>query len=234
MKLPASKEIISVGASHGARPIELTARGAGSLPVLMIGGVHGDETEGFLLAERFVAELDAGNVSIPEGITLYICPRLNPDGCAHARRTNQRNVDLNRNLPTRDWTGEFTNPRYYPGPAAGSEPESAATLTILDAVKPAVVVSLHSWENPMINYNGPCLDLAEAMSKDNALPPKGDIGYPTPGSLGTYAGWERSLPTITLEILRGQDPETVWNAHKTGLITAFAFYLSHARPLATV
>ena len=36
------------------------------------------------------------------------------------------------------------------------------------------------------------------MSDD--YPVEASIGYPTPGSFGTYAGIERQIPTITLEL----------------------------------
>lgn len=215
---------VEVGRSCQGQAIELFRFGSGSFPSLLLGGVHGDESEGYLLAERMMDELRRGTIQLGPEISLYVCPRINPDGCALDRRTNHRNVDLNRNLPTADWTGEFQNPRYYPGPGAGSEPESIATLKILEIVSPRFICSLHSWENAMINYNGDCLDVAEAMSTKNALPPKGDIGYPTPGSLGTYAGWERNIPTITLEIFRGEDPASVWQKHHEAVLTGLHFY----------
>lgn len=224
VKLPESGQSIVVGQSHEGRPIELYRFGTGAFPSLLIGGVHGDESEGYLFAERLLSQLQSGEYAPGSELSLYICPRLNPDGCAANRRTNHRNVDLNRNLPTRDWTGSFTNPRYYPGAAAGSEPESAAMLKILELVQPGFICSLHSWENAMINYNGDILDVAEAMSAKNGLPPKGDIGYPTPGSLGTYAGLERAIPTITMEFRRGEIPETVWQRHREAILVGLHFY----------
>lgn len=195
------------------------------MSILFIGGVHGNESEGFLFLERFIEEIKHHQIQIPDKITLWICPRVNPDGCAELRRTNQNNVDLNRNLPTKDWIANFVDPKYYPGPYPASEPESKATLALIENIQPKFIISFHSYENPMINYNGNCFDLAEAMSKYNFLEPKGDIGYPTPGSLGTYCGLERDIPTITLEILRGQEPEQVWNQHKKAVIKALEFYL---------
>lgn len=218
------------GQSHQGRKIELARYGTGQLSILMLGGVHGDETEGTLFVERFQKELEKDSLQIPEGVTLHICARANPDGCHDNRRTNHRNVDLNRNLPTKDWTGDFTNVRFYPGPHAGSEPENQAILSILQEFHPALILSMHSYENPMVNYNGDSKDLGEAMSRLNGLPAKGDIGYPTPGSLGTYAGWERNIPTITLEILRGQDAATVWGIHRDGVLESLSYYLSHKLP----
>lgn len=219
-----------IAKSHAGRDIHLFTRGNGSLPVLMLGGVHGDESEGFLFADRFLNELDSGNLSIPAGVTLYLIPRTNPDGCENLRRTNQRNVDLNRNMPTRDWTGEFQNVKYYPGESSGSEVETKTIVDLLDKIDPGFIISLHSYENPMVNFNGESEDVARAMSEKNGLPAKGDIGYPTPGSLGTYAGLERNLPTITLEILRGQNPEDVWVDHRDGILTALEFYTKYPLP----
>ena len=82
----------------------------------------------------------------------------------------------------------------------------------------------------MVNFNGDCENLALAMGKKNGLIAKGDIGYPTPGSLGTYTGWERNLPTITLEILRGQEPGAVWDQHVEGFLDGIHYYLKHQLP----
>ncbi len=214
-----------VGYSIKNQPIEIYYKinQNAKFSVLFLGGVHGNESEGFLFLERFIKEID--NIKIPSEVSLWICPRVNPDGCQVLRRTNYRNVDLNRNLPTKDWTGDFVDPKYYPGPYPASEPETIATLVMIHNIKPKFIISFHSYENPMINYNGNCLDLAKEMAKYNHLEPKGDIGYPTPGSLGTYAGLENDIPTITLEILRGQPPEEVWNQHLKAIQKALEFYL---------
>ncbi|MCB1316876.1 MAG: DUF2817 domain-containing protein [Leptospiraceae bacterium] len=225
IQLPSAGESNRVGITCKGSAIELYRHGSGRMPVLLIGGVHGDESEGFILAERFQNELRNGSIEVSADLSLFICPRLNPDGCAAIRRTNHRNVDLNRNLPTTDWSGEFQNVRYYPGVSAGSEIESEVTIALIENIKPHMIVSLHSYEHAMNNFNGPSEELARAMSARNGLPPKGDIGYPTPGSLGTYAGWERKIPTITLEILRDQDADTVWKTHHEALIAGFEFYL---------
>lgn len=219
-----------LGRTSGGADIEMFVHGKGSLPVLLIGGVHGDESEGYLFAERLHRELVQGSIPTPDGVTLYLVPRMNPDGCQANRRTNHRNVDLNRNLPTRDWDGKFQNVRYYPGSSAGSEVESRVTVELIEKTNPAFILSLHSYENPMVNYNGESLDVAAAMSKINGLPAKGDIGYPTPGSLGTYAGWERNIPTITLEILRGENPDSVWNNHLSGVLAGITYYVHNTLP----
>ena len=222
MKLPKSNQSQIIGYTETKTPIRLFCFGRGAFKILMLGGVHGDEKEGFLFAKEFCEELQARHIVLPKNIQLYLCEQINPDGCLALRRTNHRNVDLNRNLGTKDWTSEFKNTRYYPGSKANSEIESKLSIQMIKKIQPAFILSLHSYEHPMINYNGPCEELAKVMSKKNNLEPKADIGYPTPGSLGTYAGWERNIPTITLEILRGQDPKEVWKIHKEAVFDTFA------------
>jgi protein MpaA len=68
-----------------------------------------------------------------------------------------------------------------------------------------------------VNYNGPALELAQVMAACNGLPVAADIGYPTPGSLGTWAGQERRIPTLTLEILRGTPLDQVWQEQAEAL-----------------
>jgi protein MpaA len=216
------------GQSHNSLPIEVYTFGSGSTSVLFIGGVHGDEVEGFTCVENFLALLQTGKYVLPSSLTLHVCPRLNPDGCAANRRTNARNVDLNRNLPTQNWSGDFKNVRYYPGAAAGSEPENKVLVEMLSNLKPKLIVSLHSYEHAMTNYDGEISRaVAEQMSKVNGLAAKGDIGYPTTGSLGNYAAMERKIPTVTLEILKDQNLNEAWTQHRPGLEAALEWASHH-------
>ena len=43
-------------------------------------------------------------------------------------------------------------------------------------------------------------NIAQKISEITGYPIQEDIGYPTPGSFGTYCGVERKIPTITLEV----------------------------------
>lgn len=208
------------------RPIELyhfqaKQGSAHQIPVLLIGGVHGDEPEGFSLVERFLSEFllppqDREPRGLDGSLQLWVIPRLNPDGCAIHERRNGSGVDLNRNMPTRDWTSVVAKERYHPGPSAGSELETQVLIDSIVKIKPRLIVSAHSWE-PMVNYNGPCRRLAEYYGQLTGYRVSDDIGYPTPGSLGTWAGWERHIPTITLEVERDLVPEKVWSLHGEAL-----------------
>ncbi len=165
--------------------------------VLVIGGVHGDEPEG-VVASRCLLEILRNNYQIDLQITLV--PEFNPEGVLLKTRGNANKVDLNRNLPTKDWTAVAASVRYNPGPSPLSEKENQALVTWLKANPIDLIISLHSWK-PMLNTNG---DIPEALviSKLTGYVIEPDIGYPTPGSLGTYAGLENKIPTLTYEIER--------------------------------
>ena len=165
--------------------------------VLILGGVHGDEVEGVALAYGL---LNAFNQSFPFTLDLTLVPAFNIDGVLKHQRKNLRQVDLNRNLPTQDWSPDMTKESYNPGPAPCSEPENQALVKHLQNHCPKMILSLHSWEHPMLNTNGDCQKIASQMSAHTGLPVTDDIGYPTPGSLGTYCGLERQIPTVTYEL----------------------------------
>ena len=208
-----------LGTSRQNRPIVYSSFGSGPISVLLLGGVHGDEVEGFTCVEKLEQQILQGDYTLPAQITLHICPRVNPDGCATLQRGNANSVDLNRNMPTANWTAETTNPRYFPGSAPGSEPETTVLVDRIEKLSPRLILTLHSYEKPMVNYDGnQSAEVALRMSEKNGLPAKSHIGYPTPGSLGTYAGIERKIPIITLEILKGQNLDLVWSLHRDALI----------------
>lgn len=180
---------------------------------LILGGVHGDEPEGVIAArgllERFRENYDFG-------INITVVPDFNPEGILNKDRCNSAGVDLNRNLPTKDWSPVAAKPRYNPGPEALSEPENKALVQWLEKNPVQVIISLHSW-NPMLNTNGD-LPEAEIIAKMTGYKIEPDIGYPTPGSLGTYTGLERKIPTLTYEIQRDISFDQVLKVHVPALI----------------
>ncbi|MDI6827063.1 MAG: M14 family zinc carboxypeptidase, partial [Armatimonadota bacterium] len=104
---------------------------------------------------------------------------------------------INRNFPTKDFAGGEDAPG---GIKPASEPETKAILDVVSRFKPRLIITLHSSLN-CVNYNGEsAIDIAKQISEVCGLEVKGDIGYPCPGSMGTYYGWEHELPVITLEL----------------------------------
>lgn len=186
--------------------------------LLLIGGVHGDEIEGVAAARGLLAYLSAPGVDLPQ-LRISLIPEFNPEGVLLKSRGNSAGVDLNRNLATKDWTADYTTPRYFPGKAALSEPENKALAQFLESDPPHFIISLHSYK-PMLNVNGDCPE-AEVISQRTGYKVVPDIGYPTPGSLGTYAGLERKIPTLTYEIERGLSLDRVLKEHIGPIVESF-------------
>jgi protein MpaA len=188
----------------------------GGPEILILGGVHGDEIEGVACAYGLLNQLSC---SFPFRINLTLIPAFNMDGVLSKSRLNGNGVDLNRNLPTKDWNPQAFNERYPPGPHANSEPENQALVRYLSEYKPKWVLSLHSWK-PLLNINGACSPEAEAIQKHTQYSIEESIGYPTPGCLGTYAGLEREMPTLTYEIERGLSVKEVLRVHVPATLSA--------------
>lgn len=183
--------------------------------ILVLGGVHGDEIEGVILAQRIIADLLNSPADF-QHLNIKIIPEMNIEGVLNKTRGNSQGVDLNRNLPTQDWSAEVKTPRYHPGPFPLSEVENKNLVKCIEEFQPQFIISLHSWQ-PMININGDCLKQAQILNQMTGYRIDTDMGYPTPGCLGTYTGIERQIPTITLEIERGLSADKIIQIHQPAM-----------------
>ncbi len=191
------------GRSREGRPIHAVEFGEGPETTLILGGFHGDERAAAAVVLALVEWLGRETQRLP-GRRVVVVPFVNPDGAVAGTRLNAEGVDVNRNFPTRDWSAEARDRRYAPGPAPGSEPETRAVIELVELLRPAKILSLH---DPLRvnNHDGPGgAELARVMAAHNGYPVRGHIGYPTPGSFGTWAGQERGIPMVTLEVERGR------------------------------
>ena len=214
-----SDGFITAATSAGGNKIQerrILSSDPNSKNILLIGGVHGNESEGVSFMVEFCRNVDFLNIKH----NLCLVPVLNPDGMLAHERRNANGVDLNRNLPTKDWTSKVAEEKYFPGTEACSEPENKYLIELINDFKPDFIISFHSWK-PMINMNGPAEKFAEVMRQYLNMIITDDIGYPTPGSLGTYTGWERKIPTITLEFERGVELESIYPYAKEGILASF-------------
>lgn len=171
--------------------------------------MHGDEPEGVIGALGLIQKWAQAYTF---NLRTTVVPMLNLDGVMSRSRQNARGVDLNRNLPTKDWTRESKTERYFPGLEPNSEPENQSLVSWIEAQKPRIVISLHSWK-PLLNINGNCRPEAETIARLTGYEIQEDIGYPTPGCLGTYCGLERDIPTLTYEIERGLGATEILKTH---------------------
>lgn len=162
----------------------------------VLGAVHGDEVEGAHLAKEIFEWLSTTNeVDLP----LVFVPIVNVDGFKAGTRVNGNGVDLNRNLPSAQWTPEAREEKYFPGTAPLSEPENKFLVELFKKYPPRFILSFHSWY-PVINYNGKCKEIADFLASYNKYPIEADfLTHPTPGSLGEYGTQEYGAPVLTFE-----------------------------------
>lgn len=188
--------------------------------LFVLGGVHGNEPEGVIAALGLMSRFAE---SFPFQLRATVVPQFNIDGVIAGTRVNGRGVDLNRNLPTKDWDPKAFTPKYLPGPFANSEPENQALTRFLRDEKPDFVLSLHSW-HPVLNVNeqapGLCRRFTDRIAAFTGYPIADTIGYPTPGCLGTYAGFELGIPTLTYEIERGLKAPAIFSRHVPAILEA--------------
>jgi protein MpaA len=175
-------------------------RPEGTCRILIHAGIHGEEGETTVALSRALRLLSAPSPHCA------VVLAANPDGLLRGTRGNARGVDLNRNFPTRDWGPEPVTHRstlddasdvlLSPGSEPGSEPETRALLALIDDLNPEAVIALHA---PLA-----CIDddnqgpLGRWLADRTGLPLVSGVGYPTPGSFGTWGG-ERGLDVVTYE-----------------------------------
>jgi len=189
---------VLLGRSVLSRSIDAYVFGKGVGGALVLGGMHGDEPKAVDLARAVIARL----VSNAGQSAVVVVPVVNPDGFGQRLRRNASGVDINRNFPTRNWQPGDRRSRNYPGLAAASEPETQAVMRAVERWSPGRIMTLHSIDKNRFcnNYDGPAEGLARRLARGNGYPVRASIGYPTPGSFGTWAGAERDIAVVTLEL----------------------------------
>ncbi|QDV09966.1 murein peptide amidase A [Planctomycetes bacterium Poly30] len=198
----------TLGTSRDGRAVRATTivgSGAGETggrarrKAAVIAGIHGDEREG----GRHLQELLALLLTSDDTVRVY--EDVNPDGTARGSRTTVQGVDPNRNWPAKN----FQASRQC-GPEPLSEPGVAAVHGDLVDFAPDIVIVLHSTRRgPFVNFDGPAereaAAFAEAAGPAWSVQPS--MGYPTPGSLGSWMGVDRQVPILTIEFDRDCAPE---------------------------
>jgi len=205
--------------SEKGNNIYLVEIGNNDPTTIIFGAFHGDEQNGFHLAVHLADSLYTNPNIIDSRVV--IVPAVNPDGLLKRTRTNSNGVDINRNFPTENWTPVYKKNKNHPGFSAGSEKETQIVIEIMNQYNPAKIISIHS-PLGMNNFDGPAEDLVKAMARYNGYPVNKEIGYPTPGSFGTFAGLEMRIPTVTLE-LPDIGPDLAWKQNALALIRAINF-----------
>ncbi len=213
-----------IGWSVENRPIESVYFGRREpQAVIVLATIHGDEPKAKYVADQLVETVTHIGPEATDN-PLCIVPLVNPDGYARRRRKNARGVDLNRNFPTANWEPSNPRRRYYGGPAPASEPEAQALIELIDRLDPIRVISIHAISKGLEcnNFDGPAADLAERMARHNGYPVQPHIGYPTPGSFGTWIGIDRGIPSVTLELPTRTSRQRDWKTNREALLDVIA------------
>lgn len=189
------------GTSVDGIPLAVYLPESGNAEIVVLAAIHGDEPETTVAVSEALRCLPTGDLQA----AVILCG--NPDGMVRGTRGNARGVDLNRNFPTSNWRPD---PVFYksrandardialsPGSEPASEPETRALLSLVERLKPRAVVSLHS-ALACIDDSG-ASHLGRQLADRCALPFLTEIGYPTPGSMGTWAS-EQGLNLVTFEL----------------------------------
>lgn len=187
---------------HSVRGLPLEVwRPADRCRMLIFAGIHGEEPETTYALSRALRQLEGPSPHCA------VVLAANPDGLLRGTRGNARGVDLNRNFPSPTWRPEPVTHRstlkepsdvlLSPGAHAGSEPEVQALLALIADLQPEGVVALHA---PLS-----CIDdaqdsaLGHWLARRTGLLVVRDVGYPTPGSFGSW-GQAEGIPVVTYEL----------------------------------
>jgi murein peptide amidase A len=187
------------GRSYLGLPLEVW-RPRSRCGLLVFAAIHGEEPETTYALSRALRQL----AKPLEHAAVVLA--ANPDGLVRGTRCNARGVDLNRNFPSQSWQPNLVTCRstiedpsdvvLSPGEHAGSEPETQALLALIAELRPDAVVALHA---PLA-----CIDdandsaLGRRLAERTGMPLVRDVGYPTPGSFGSW-GQENGVPVVTYE-----------------------------------
>jgi predicted deacylase len=213
-------QTLALGRSAQGRFLTAMVFGAPPVRTLVVGGIHGDEPAASDVAGRLNEYLCRDRAAW-RNRSVAVMVAANPDGLARGQRVNANGVDLNRNFPARNWKAAQRG-RYYGGPTPASEVETQAVLRLIKQLQPARIVALHAISRGKYcnNYDGPARDLARRMSAFNRYPVRDTIGYPTPGSLGSWAGIDRGIAIVTLELPSDLSAEECWRQNRDALLAA--------------
>jgi len=224
-----------IGYSVEGRLIEVYTFGSGERERMIVAGIHGgDEWNTVNLANQLIVYLDQNPSILPDDITLYILPNLNPDGERRAHnkygRLNANGVDLNRNFPV-NWQADWDRAgcwNYLPssgGTGPGSEAETQALMDFIGSHNLQALISYHSAALGIfpggLPWDRNSRRLAESLAEVTSyrFPPL-DTGCTYSGTLADYAV-SHGIAAIDLELTNHIDTDFDQNLQALDVLLNF-------------
>ncbi len=189
------------GTTQFGSPLNVILPSQSEINILLMSGIHGDEPETTVLlseALRSITSTELKNAAI-------LC--ANPDGLLCGTRANGSGVDLNRNFPAANWSaepvyhrnklGEPQDIELSTGAGPASELETQALIKLIQKIKPSYVIAFHG-ALACVDDPGNTV-LGKWLAKQSKIDHLPDVGYPTPGSFGSWAA-DNGLRVVTYEL----------------------------------
>lgn len=214
-----------IGYSNEGRPLEVYRFGYGEHVRMLIAGIHGGyEWNTVTLANELMEKLSDNHSLVPQDVTLYILPVLNPDGYAKALgldgRANANHVDLNRNWDANWQLGEagagcWNYRKNTSGANPASEPETQALAKFLLDRQVEALISYHS--SGLGIFPGGRPDDQSSISLASALARVGTYSYPPVDTGCEYTGqlidWAsaQGMAAVDVELSNHTDTDLIIN-----------------------
>ena len=157
--------------------------------IYLIAAQHGDEQNTTRVLEYFLQDMQPLSRSWLSRHRVILIPLYNPDGYKKNSRLAKDDIDLNRDFVTSDAPAE--NPK---------APETHAFLKLLETYPANMIYNFHQ-PFRVVLHEPEDEEVAKPFAIISDYPLGQGVGYPTPGSLGTY-GRENKIPVITVELAR--------------------------------
>jgi predicted deacylase len=219
---PAPRGQQVLGESWEGRPIVGHWFGTGPRKVVLVGNIHGGTEENtHRLALEMIAHFEEHLDEVPDDVTLWILPTVNPDGLAHGTRCNSRMVDLNRNADTdgdscseNDWEQDTHTTEGIIEGGGGPYPFSEVETQLLrDSLGDAeVAIFYHSMAGQIFVTScldhAPSIKLARVLSEATGYPfaEEGWASYPVSGAMVDYLS-VKGVAAVELELTTKVDTE---------------------------
>ena len=225
----------TIGYSTEGRPLHLYVFGTGGHERMIVAGIHGgDEWNTVTLANQLIKYVDQNPDVVPEEMTLYILPNLNPDGEARAHNkyghVNGNGVDLNRNFPInwqKDWdrSGCWNSLVTSGGTGPGSELETQALINFVETHNIEALISYHSAALGIfpggLPWEADSIRLAKSIAEVSSYPfPPIDTGCTYSGTLADYAV-SKGIAAVDLELTNHYDTDFDQNVQTLNVLLNF-------------